>query len=132
MKCEKIRRKKDFKRCSSCWAVYYCSTACQALDWYEDGHRDVARIFEICVSRNRKLSVPEIGRSSTPWYTTTTKRPSGGRAWTKLSSCTTTPRGSSIYSSTTPRDSIGHRSALWTLLQIPIPHRHRRGSGLIK
>ncbi|KAJ6496907.1 hypothetical protein DFH09DRAFT_1204723 [Mycena vulgaris] len=39
--CEQIRRKNELMRCSSCRAVYYCSTACQALDWYEDGHRDV-------------------------------------------------------------------------------------------
>ncbi|KAJ7692542.1 hypothetical protein B0H17DRAFT_1133021 [Mycena rosella] len=41
MKCEQIRRKNELMRCSSCRAIYYCSTACQALDWYEDGHRDV-------------------------------------------------------------------------------------------
>ncbi|KAJ7496225.1 hypothetical protein B0H11DRAFT_2000202 [Mycena galericulata] len=54
MKCEKIRRKQDFKRCSSCWAVYYCSTACQALDWCEDGHRDVCKHL-----RNLRLAESE-------------------------------------------------------------------------
>ncbi|KAF7342252.1 MYND-type domain-containing protein [Mycena venus] len=53
-KCEQIRRKNEFKRCSSCRAVYYCSTACQAVDWYEDGHRDVCSHL-----RNLRLAEPE-------------------------------------------------------------------------
>ncbi|KAF8140797.1 hypothetical protein K438DRAFT_698578 [Mycena galopus ATCC 62051] len=54
MKCEQIRKKNEFKRCSSCRALYYCSTACQALDWYEDGHRDVCKHL-----RNLRLAEPE-------------------------------------------------------------------------
>ncbi|KAJ7073756.1 hypothetical protein C8F01DRAFT_2261 [Mycena amicta] len=37
--CGRIDSKTEFRRCSACQAVYYCSTACQEADW-EDGHRD--------------------------------------------------------------------------------------------
>ncbi|KAJ7066221.1 hypothetical protein C8F01DRAFT_1365814 [Mycena amicta] len=37
--CCRIDSKTEFRRCSACQAVYYCSTACQEADW-EDGHRD--------------------------------------------------------------------------------------------
>ncbi|KAJ7439725.1 hypothetical protein B0H11DRAFT_2101460 [Mycena galericulata] len=37
--CGDIQPKSDFRRCSRCHSAYYCSSACQNLDWREGGHR---------------------------------------------------------------------------------------------
>ncbi|KAJ7752565.1 hypothetical protein B0H16DRAFT_1836687 [Mycena metata] len=39
--CGVIERKIEFKRCSRCQRVYYCSFECQKLDWTKGGHRDI-------------------------------------------------------------------------------------------
>ncbi|KAJ7184848.1 hypothetical protein C8R46DRAFT_1343843 [Mycena filopes] len=38
-----IGLKADYRKCSSCAGVYYCSGACQVIDWKEGGHRTVCR-----------------------------------------------------------------------------------------
>ncbi|KAJ7675526.1 hypothetical protein B0H17DRAFT_1080622 [Mycena rosella] len=38
MKCSEMGVKSEFNRCGGCQCVYYCSEACQRLDWRE-GHR---------------------------------------------------------------------------------------------
>ncbi|KAJ7438942.1 hypothetical protein B0H11DRAFT_2293633 [Mycena galericulata] len=47
MECGVIGMKQDFRRCSSCERVYYCSVTCQARDWREGGHRRGCRPIQI-------------------------------------------------------------------------------------
>ncbi|KAJ7920545.1 hypothetical protein B0H13DRAFT_2421808 [Mycena leptocephala] len=49
MNCGVIQAKEEFRRCSHCQRVFYCSTACQRLDWVTGGHRDMCHY--ICVTR---------------------------------------------------------------------------------
>jgi hypothetical protein len=37
--CSKVGTSSLFKRCSGCYAFYYCSTDCQKADWQEGSHR---------------------------------------------------------------------------------------------
>ncbi|KAJ7037104.1 hypothetical protein C8F04DRAFT_427944 [Mycena alexandri] len=37
--CEIIRPQSEFKRCSGCLTLNYCSAKCQLFDWREGGHR---------------------------------------------------------------------------------------------
>ncbi|KAJ7471092.1 hypothetical protein FB451DRAFT_1368209 [Mycena latifolia] len=39
VKCSEIGAKSRFKRCRGCQSCYYCSEACQSLDWRKGGHR---------------------------------------------------------------------------------------------
>ncbi|KAJ6632188.1 hypothetical protein B0H10DRAFT_7018 [Mycena sp. CBHHK59/15] len=38
--CNGIHAKSEFKRCSGCQTMYYCSEQCQTLDWRTGGHRE--------------------------------------------------------------------------------------------
>ncbi|KAJ7167994.1 hypothetical protein C8R46DRAFT_1350867 [Mycena filopes] len=38
--CGVIRLQSEFKRCSGCLTLNYCSTECQRFDWREGGHRE--------------------------------------------------------------------------------------------
>ncbi|KAJ7473166.1 hypothetical protein B0H11DRAFT_2236704 [Mycena galericulata] len=38
-----ISPKSNFRRCSSCQSVYYCSTECQIVDWKDGGHRNTCQ-----------------------------------------------------------------------------------------
>ncbi|KAJ6599403.1 hypothetical protein B0H10DRAFT_2441307 [Mycena sp. CBHHK59/15] len=44
--CAKIRHKMEFRRCSGCLSLYYCSKKCQILDWQEGRHRSLCRIIQ--------------------------------------------------------------------------------------
>ncbi|KAJ7770399.1 hypothetical protein B0H14DRAFT_3164888 [Mycena olivaceomarginata] len=39
LECSKVGPSSLFKRCSGCYAFYYCSTDCQKADWHEGSHR---------------------------------------------------------------------------------------------
>ncbi|KAJ6546617.1 hypothetical protein B0H10DRAFT_2131009 [Mycena sp. CBHHK59/15] len=41
--CSQIGRKPDFRCCKVCKSAYYCSRACQRLDWKQGGHREVCK-----------------------------------------------------------------------------------------
>ncbi|KAJ7486271.1 hypothetical protein B0H11DRAFT_2015499 [Mycena galericulata] len=45
LECDRIRLKDDFRRCSSCQDLYYCSKECQISDW-KTGHRKTCKKFE--------------------------------------------------------------------------------------
>ncbi|KAJ7653971.1 hypothetical protein DFH06DRAFT_1203372 [Mycena polygramma] len=45
LQCGQIRVKPAFRRCSGCLSLYYCSTACQSLDWLEGGHRKACKAY---------------------------------------------------------------------------------------
>ncbi|KAJ7616234.1 hypothetical protein DFH06DRAFT_111720 [Mycena polygramma] len=47
MKCGKLCRRKEIKRCSSCHQTHYCSAVCQQIDWREDGHKNVCERLRI-------------------------------------------------------------------------------------
>ncbi|KAJ6484230.1 hypothetical protein C8R45DRAFT_1075429 [Mycena sanguinolenta] len=40
LQCGKIGVKAEFRRCSVCQSMYYCSQACQNMDWRHGGHRE--------------------------------------------------------------------------------------------
>ncbi|KAJ6616134.1 hypothetical protein B0H10DRAFT_1411550 [Mycena sp. CBHHK59/15] len=51
----------EFRRCSGCLSLYYCSKKCQILDWQEGRHRSLCRIIQNrrqreCLSRTRDKS----------------------------------------------------------------------------
>ncbi|KAJ6553296.1 hypothetical protein B0H19DRAFT_1156114 [Mycena capillaripes] len=43
MECGIINKRTDFKRCSHCRRVYYCSVDCQKNDWRSGGHREMCQ-----------------------------------------------------------------------------------------
>ncbi|KAF7362936.1 hypothetical protein MVEN_00644600 [Mycena venus] len=45
MKCSEIGLKDKFKRCTGCHSIYYCSQACQAIDWRGGGHRRACKSY---------------------------------------------------------------------------------------
>ncbi|KAF8192676.1 hypothetical protein K438DRAFT_854572 [Mycena galopus ATCC 62051] len=53
MKCGRLCRRNEIKRCSSCHRVNYCSPTCQAIDWQADGHKlSCARLRTLRRDRN--------------------------------------------------------------------------------
>ncbi|KAJ7054415.1 hypothetical protein C8F01DRAFT_1374423 [Mycena amicta] len=40
VKCNLVNKRHKFKMCSGCRTFFYCSNACQTMDWCEGGHRD--------------------------------------------------------------------------------------------
>ncbi|KAJ7648785.1 hypothetical protein DFH06DRAFT_1423525 [Mycena polygramma] len=55
MECGSIREKTDFRRCSHCQGVYYCSSNCQERDW-RSGHRDTCNSLRSSKLRNSDIS----------------------------------------------------------------------------
>ncbi|KAJ7623879.1 hypothetical protein DFH06DRAFT_1305292 [Mycena polygramma] len=55
MECGLIREKTEFKQCSHCHGVYYCSTDCQKRDW-RSGHRDTCNSLRISRFGNSNIS----------------------------------------------------------------------------
>ncbi|KAJ7080233.1 hypothetical protein C8R44DRAFT_70859 [Mycena epipterygia] len=109
MDCGKIGYKQDFKRCSSCHKTYYCSTACQAIDWRGGDHRaesDVV-LWQVIPS----LSVPGICRSCGPWCATTSRCPRPSSSWPRWSSCTTARTCRTACDSTTRLVNQAYRSS---------------------
>ncbi|KAJ7167916.1 hypothetical protein C8R46DRAFT_1094505 [Mycena filopes] len=45
MTCGKIQEKQQFRRCSGCSELYYCSSECQRVDWRDSGHRVACQSF---------------------------------------------------------------------------------------
>ncbi|KAJ7085967.1 hypothetical protein C8R43DRAFT_1142442 [Mycena crocata] len=45
LKCTEIALKSKFERCSGCLSFYYCSRACQKVDWREGGHRTACELY---------------------------------------------------------------------------------------
>ncbi|KAJ7677616.1 hypothetical protein B0H17DRAFT_1206897 [Mycena rosella] len=45
IKCAKVTAKHGIKQCSACEMVYYCSWACQYVDWRDGGHRHDCKIY---------------------------------------------------------------------------------------
>ncbi|KAJ7159375.1 hypothetical protein C8R43DRAFT_994521 [Mycena crocata] len=41
VECGKVMEHLNFRRCSACRNFYYCSLACQKVDWREGGHREI-------------------------------------------------------------------------------------------
>ncbi|KAJ7712723.1 hypothetical protein B0H16DRAFT_1899815 [Mycena metata] len=57
MKCGTIQAKTEFRRCSHCQRVYYCSVDCQRVDWESGNHR------RACHSMRRfELTRPHMNR----------------------------------------------------------------------
>ncbi|KAJ7629247.1 hypothetical protein DFH06DRAFT_1226206 [Mycena polygramma] len=44
-KCRVISEKINFKRCSGCFTLFYCSKACQSLDWRQGGHLGTCAMY---------------------------------------------------------------------------------------
>ncbi|KAJ7153899.1 hypothetical protein C8R43DRAFT_443172 [Mycena crocata] len=58
--CHIIKSKTEFRRCSRCLNVYYCSTDCQKIDWRTGGHRDICGEYNtLRLSARTNLSVRE-------------------------------------------------------------------------
>ncbi|KAJ7148324.1 hypothetical protein C8R46DRAFT_1044869 [Mycena filopes] len=52
-KCGVIREKVKLKRCSGCQTFFFCSKACQRLDWRRGGHRTTCSLYRsICIATN--------------------------------------------------------------------------------
>ncbi|KAJ7430749.1 hypothetical protein B0H11DRAFT_2134272 [Mycena galericulata] len=45
VKCGEIGIKSAVRRCAGCSSLYYCSPACQALDWAEGGHKKACKSY---------------------------------------------------------------------------------------
>ncbi|KAF7350318.1 MYND-type domain-containing protein [Mycena venus] len=52
MNCGVIQVKGEFRRCSHCQRVFYCSTTCQRQDWATGGHRDMCHSIRISRLKN--------------------------------------------------------------------------------
>ncbi|KAJ7938958.1 hypothetical protein B0H13DRAFT_1941374 [Mycena leptocephala] len=58
LSCGKIKRKRAFSRCSGCKAMYYCDSACQAVDWRDGGHRNFCHSYRsLCLT---ELAQPKL------------------------------------------------------------------------
>ncbi|KAJ7648335.1 hypothetical protein DFH06DRAFT_1476353 [Mycena polygramma] len=55
MECGIIQGKREFRRCSHCRQVYYCSSECQKRDW-RSGHRESCDSLRICRFKNSDIS----------------------------------------------------------------------------
>ncbi|KAJ6518187.1 hypothetical protein C8R47DRAFT_1312652, partial [Mycena vitilis] len=57
LQCLKIAAKSEFKKCSGCGVTYYCSKACQRVDW-RDGHQALCK-FETRADETQNLTARE-------------------------------------------------------------------------
>ncbi|KAK7013041.1 hypothetical protein R3P38DRAFT_2639866 [Favolaschia claudopus] len=53
--CNKMRERKDFRKCSRCQTVFYCSLECQKADW-NTGHRETCQTNQIYSLRNMDIT----------------------------------------------------------------------------
>ncbi|KAF7371458.1 MYND-type domain-containing protein [Mycena sanguinolenta] len=57
MDCGVMGPKTQFKRCSHCQQVYYCSSDCQRIDWRVSGHRELCQSIRIFSLKNKDLGM---------------------------------------------------------------------------
>ncbi|KAJ7621314.1 hypothetical protein FB45DRAFT_928908 [Roridomyces roridus] len=55
--CTRLGPKNEFKRCSGCEALYYCSIQCQAVDWH-NGHRAACKTHDYQLSGRVPFATP--------------------------------------------------------------------------
>ncbi|KAF8160430.1 hypothetical protein K438DRAFT_2071018 [Mycena galopus ATCC 62051] len=58
--CGAIRERTEFKRCSECLGVYYCSPECQKIDWTRGDHRAACQSIRMFVFKNSNLGARNI------------------------------------------------------------------------
>ncbi|KAJ7736143.1 hypothetical protein B0H16DRAFT_123905 [Mycena metata] len=59
LSCDKLDSNHDFKRCSACRSIYYCSPECQAKDWRRGGHRQTCDALYNRRRRNSHISAKD-------------------------------------------------------------------------
>ncbi|KAJ7637433.1 hypothetical protein B0H17DRAFT_1217093 [Mycena rosella] len=62
VQCDQIGEKTAFKRCAECLRVYYCSEACQTVDWSQGGHRDTCETYHV-IGLGKQDSLSPRGRA---------------------------------------------------------------------
>ncbi|KAJ7621287.1 hypothetical protein FB45DRAFT_139031 [Roridomyces roridus] len=55
--CTKLGSRKEFKRCSGCVTLFYCSIQCQAVDWHS-GHRAACKTHDYQLSGRVPINTP--------------------------------------------------------------------------
>ncbi|KAF7289179.1 MYND-type domain-containing protein [Mycena indigotica] len=58
VQCGLITHKTSLRRCAGCLVVYYCSRACQKVDWREGNHRNKCESFSSRVEHDYAHAVP--------------------------------------------------------------------------